>query len=211
MHKQVPLPRYNKGHVVPNRQGMTEKELLESLKKDDPSAIQYIFTRMHTSLCLLAYRMVKDHDQAKDIVQEVFIKLWRNRHELAITGSLAAYLRRAVVNTALNSIERKDRVNMQDLDHADLSAFAANLTEENISYQELTQKANDAIHNLPGRARVVFTLIRSEEMTYKEVAETLNISTKAVEKEMMKALRLLRDALKTFLGGSLIVLLMQNM
>src|SRR5688500_14750705 len=81
---------------------MDEKTLVALLKKDDPSAIRTIFDRYHTSLCRLVYRISRDEDQSKDIVQDVFIKLWRNRQQLEITGSLEAYLKRAAVNTALN-------------------------------------------------------------------------------------------------------------
>ena len=71
---------------------MNEKELIALLKKDDRSAISTIFNARHSTLCMLVYRIVKDADQSKDIVQDVFIKLWRNRHSLEITGSFHAVL-----------------------------------------------------------------------------------------------------------------------
>jgi RNA polymerase sigma-70 factor (ECF subfamily) len=189
---------------------MNEKALIALLKKDDPSAIRTIFDSCHSSLCVLAYRIVNDTDQSKDIVQDVFIKLWKNRQSLELTGSLEAYLRRAAVNTALNYLESSGRWKKQELGKSDLSAFSSNPTEQDISYQELNQKANEAIHHLPVRTRTVFTLIRTEEMSYQEVADALGISMKAVEKEMMKALRLLREALKAYLNTSLIILLMHT-
>jgi len=187
---------------------MNEKDLLELLRKDDPSAIKHIFDSYHPTLCMLAYRVLKDTDQAKDSVQDVFIRLWRNRQHLEITGSLAAYLKKATVNTALNVVKSRTRFNKQGLGQTDLSALASNLTEEDVFYKELTQKADNAINDLPERTRIVFTLIRSEEMSYKEVAATLRISTKAVEKEMMKALRLLRKALGDYLTNALVIALL---
>ena len=80
---------------------MNEKELLELLKTGDPVAFKYFFAQNHTRLCLLAHRIVNDHDQAKDIVQDVFVRLWRNRAGLQITSSLASYLGKATINTAL--------------------------------------------------------------------------------------------------------------
>jgi RNA polymerase sigma-70 factor (ECF subfamily) len=189
---------------------MDEKNFSELLRKGNLSAIKYIFDAYHPGLCLLAYRILKDTDQAKDVVQDVFIKLWGNRHDLEITGSLKAYLRKATVNTALNFVRSSRRFNKQELEQTDLSAFGANSTEEDIFYEELTQKANKAIDDLPGRTRIVFTLIRAEEMSYKGVAETLQISTKAVEKEMMKALRLLRDALKDHLDNPLLLIMLMQ-
>jgi RNA polymerase sigma-70 factor (ECF subfamily) len=190
--------------------GIDEKHFAELLRKDDLSAIKYIFDAYHPALCLLAYRILKDTDQAKDVVQDVFIKLWGNKHNLEITGSLKAYLKKATVNTALNAVRSSKRFTREELEQTDLSAFGSNSTEEDIFYEELTQEANKAIDGLPVRTRIVFTLIRTEEMSYKDVAEALHISTKAVEKEMMKALRLLRDALKDHLDNPLfLIMLMQ--
>jgi RNA polymerase sigma-70 factor (ECF subfamily) len=186
---------------------MNERDLIELFKKNDPSAIETIFKTFHSSLCRVAYTIVKDTDQAKDIVQDVFVKVWQNRNHLTITGSLGAYLRKAAVNTALNYLESSHRSKKQELGETHLTMFASNPTAEAISHVELTQQANKAIDELPVRTRIVFRLIRNEDMSYKEVAETLDISPKAVEKEMMRALRLLREALKEFLNPSLILLL----
>jgi RNA polymerase sigma-70 factor (ECF subfamily) len=188
---------------------MNERDLIGLLKKDDPSAIEIIFKTFHSPLCILAYSVVKDTDQAKDIVQDVFIKLWRNRQQLEITASLGPYLRKAAVNTALNYLESSNRWKKQDLGESNLTAFASNPTAQAISYHDLSHRANSAMDRLPIRTRAVFTLVRNEEMSYKEVAETLGISAKAVEKEMMRALRLLREALKDFLNPSLVILLIQ--
>lgn len=169
------------------------------LKTHDQKALKILFDLYHAPLCLLAFRMVGDKDQAKDIVQEVFIKLWKNRQRLDITCSLYAYLKRATVNTALNYIESTSRLKKESLEKSDLIAHARDTTDQKLAYDELKEKTDDAIRKLPPRTRTVFTLIRSEEMSYKEVAETLGISLKAVEKEMMRALKLLREALKDYL------------
>jgi RNA polymerase sigma-70 factor (ECF subfamily) len=150
---------------------------------------------------------LKDTDRSKDVVQEVFIKIWQNRKSMEITGSLHAYLRKAAVNTALNHLESANRRRVVDLAEADLTALASNTTIQEISFQELNEKAKQAILQLPVRTRTVFTLIRNEEMSYSEVADALDISSKAVEKEMMRALRLLREALKNYLNPSLLIFL----
>jgi RNA polymerase sigma-70 factor, ECF subfamily len=186
---------------------MNEQEFLFFLKKNDPSAIRAVFDRFHAPLCLLAYRMVKDKDQAKDIVQEVLIKLWRNRQALELTVSLQAYLRKATVNTALNYLEHANRWKKHELDEPVVQRLVSGTLAQELPYKELEEKAREAVNDLPVRTRMVFTLIRSEEMSYKEVAEALNISVKAVEKEMMRALRLLREALKDHLNTAIILLL----
>jgi RNA polymerase sigma-70 factor (ECF subfamily) len=178
-----------------------EKELIALLKTHDQKALKSIFEQYHSALCALAFSMIKDKDQSKDIVQDVFIKLWKNRLTLEISTSLQAYLKRATINTALNFMaSRKD--NLRELN---VNIRSTNAVDQEIAFRELQQGADNAIKNLPVRTRAVFTLIRSEEMSYKQVAITLAISEKAVEKEMMKALRLLREALKEYLPSIVII------
>ena len=175
---------------------MNEKELLELLMRGDSGAFKYCFNQNHTRLWLLAYRIVNDRDQAKDIVQDVFVRLWRNRAHLQITSSLPSYLSKATINASLNFIGSRRELDRKEARQRELSAaLSSNTTEEDIFHRELAQKLTLAIGNLPSRTALVFTLIRFEEMSYKEVAESLHISLKAVEKEMMKAMRLLRAVL----------------
>jgi RNA polymerase sigma-70 factor, ECF subfamily len=175
---------------------MKERQILASLKDGNPDALKMIFDSHHASLCKVVYKMVKDADQAKDIVQDVFIKFWNNRNGIEIEISLEAYLKRAAYNTALNHLKSTGRWKKQELNELDLTFRATNSTELQISHDELSENVKLAVSNLPERTREVFLLIRSEEMSYKETAETMNISVKAVEKEMMKALKLLRASLK---------------
>jgi RNA polymerase sigma-70 factor (ECF subfamily) len=184
----------------------TEKELIALIKNDDQAALKQLFDGWHHSLCLTAFRIVQDRDQAKDIVQDVFIKFWKNRKQLEIS-SFGAYMKRATVNTALNHIERIENLKKDELEKSDLSSFSGNSTDQALNHEELVKKSEYAIMKLPPRTRIVFTLIRSEEMSYKEVSITLGISIKAVEKEMMKALKLLREALKEFLYTSILLLI----
>lgn len=158
-----------------------------------------LFEAYHAQLCQVSYRIVQDPEEAKDVVQEVFIKLWKNRQALQLHTSLLAYLRRAVVNTSLNWLEKQKRFTPNALEKAEAQLPLTNQVEQGHTAGELAQLAEQAIQQLPPRTKAIFTLIRHEEMSYKEVAKALEISTKAVEKEMMKALRLLREALKEYL------------
>lgn len=181
-----------------------DQNLIKSLQQNDRSAIDTIFLKYHSLLCRVSLRIVNDTEAAKDVVQEVFIKLWRNRKELSITVSLEAYLKRAVVNTSLNYIESKKKFTSID----QLNPHIHHTSEDHQqSADELSSRIDGAVNQLPIRTKAVFTLIRYEDLSYKEVSESLNISLKAVEKEMMKALRLLREMLKDYLPLLIVSLL----
>ena len=176
-----------------------EINLVALLKEDDRAAVNIIFLKYHVLLCRISLRIVNNPDDAKDVVQEVFIKLWRNRKELNLQHSLEAYLKKAVINTSLNRIESKNRFTSLDSLDSKFNQVAENTADQQQSFEELSTRVDHAIENLPVRTKAVFTLIRFEELSYKEVSESLDISLKAVEKEMMKALKLLREALKDYL------------
>ena len=187
-----------------------EKRLLSLLQQDHQSALKELFELHHGPLCRISYRIVQDADEAKDVVQEVFFKLWRNRKGLVIEISLFAYLKRAVVNTSLNALEKHKRFNRAEMNPSDEAKFSFQDTDQQQLANELALLAEKAVENLPPRTKAVFRLIRMEEMSYKEVAESLHISIKAVEKEMMKALRLLRVALKDYLPSLLLTTLAEG-
>jgi RNA polymerase sigma-70 factor, ECF subfamily len=160
--------------------------------------MKLIFMRYHETLCRVAYRVIPETEKAKDIVQEVFLKLWTKREQITITSSLEAYLKRAVVNTAINHLQHRENVQLEEK-HLDSPLMISRDPSEEQVYRELSAHAEKAINDLPVRTSIVFKLIRLEGMTYREVSAHLDISEKAVEKEMMKALRLLREALKDYL------------
>ena len=174
-----------------------DENLIRALRNDDRAAITSIFLKYHHILCRVAQHIVSDSDEAKDVAQEVFIKLWRNRTTLKIDYSLESYLKRAVINTALNRLQQKKR--FTPLDMQDAMVVNVRIAESQQDIAELQARIDAAIDNLPPRTKTVFTLIRFEEMSYREVADSLDISLKAVEKEMMKALKLLRLALRDYL------------
>jgi len=181
-----------------------ENELLSLLKNDDRSAIRLIFEKYHASLCILAFGLTRDRDVSKDIVQDVFTKFWNNRKSIEITSSLSAYLKRSVINTSLNQLEKDNRhskIELEKLKHHPL----VSASDQEHSFNEISAHLERAITRLPVRTRAIFLLIRREEMSYKEVSESMNISLKAVEKEMMKALKLLREMMKHFLPVMLIL------
>jgi RNA polymerase sigma-70 factor (ECF subfamily) len=187
-----------------------EEDISSLLNQNDQHALNMLFKEYYSPLCLLAFKVVRNRDQAKDIVQDVFLKLWKSRHTLKITTSLQAYLRRATVNTAVNHLESGYVRKKHALEKTDLSFYAGSPADEEHAYNELKKRADEAIEKLPLRTRTIFILIRSDEMSYKDVAETLGISLKAVEKEMMKALQLLRTALRDYLPSALIPFLANN-
>ncbi len=150
-------------------------------------------------LANVAYKIVNDRDAAKDIVQDVFVKVWNRKTDLQPESVTSSYLYRSVVNTGLNYLEKNKR--LHQLDSSLMEQFINNdiLPDESITNQELLENINAAIDLLPPKCRTIFVLSRFEELKYKEIAEHLNISIKTVENQMGIALRRMREQLSPYL------------
>ena len=155
------------------------------------SFIEQLFRTHYASLCRTVYPIVRDRDIAEDIVQDVFMKIWRNQTSLKADQPVKAYLFRAAINTALNFLEKNQRTTPWDDTLAD--QHGVNNTEDDLAYQETAQKIDNALKQLPPKCKVVFSLSRFDDMSYAEIAQHLAISVKAVEKHMGKALRIMRQ------------------
>jgi RNA polymerase sigma-70 factor (ECF subfamily) len=129
-------------------------------------------------------------------LQDVFLKIWHNRKSLAFTYSIKSYLYRAAINAALNYLEKSKRtVGMEDSEFAEPAAEGA---EDALHLREVESRVQAAIDTLPPACKTIFVLSRYEEMSYKEIAESMQISVKTVENQMGKALRQLKQYLSAY-------------
>ncbi|MDR0605360.1 MAG: RNA polymerase sigma-70 factor [Bacteroidales bacterium] len=172
---------------------------INDLRRGNHRVYEELFIQWYNPLCNYAYSILHDAEDAKDIVQKVFYKLWEQRSELEIHTSMKSYLYRIVHNDALNKLKQLKIRNEHNQDIAYLSCDFVDDTANTILYNELQQKIKMAINHLPPRCREVFELSRFQQLSYMEIANKLNISTNTVETQMVKALRLLRNDLKDYL------------
>jgi RNA polymerase sigma-70 factor, ECF subfamily len=168
---------------------------------------EILFKSQFSLLCNLANTLVKDADAAKDIVQQVLIKLWHKQKVLTIHGPIEAYLYRMVINTSLNYIE-KEKKNVRLEFHAEHISKLMDETQDNSSSnEERERKIRNAINELPPKCQTVFSLSRFENLSNKEIAEHLGISLKAVEKHITLAFKTLRIKLKPLINSGLDILI----
>ncbi len=179
---------------------------MELLQKNADKAIELLFRQYYVYVCRAVYQIVADAQVAEDIGQDVFFELWRKKEKLRISISIRAYLRRAAVNRTLNYL--RDRKIKWD-DEPELPKLADDQPDAHrpMEIAELQQSIDAAIDQLPEKCRIVFMLSRQEDLSYQEIADCLNISTKTVENQISKALKHLRVVLKPYLSGGLLILM----
>lgn len=177
-------------------QELSDQELLNRIQQDDQTAFRKLFDRHYKTLLGTAINVLKEVDTGKDIVQEVFFQIWKKRSNLDVHTNLSAYLKRAVINRCLNVIkQRKPTVNDDWLLESPATLASA---LDDLAHQDLKAAMEKALESLPERCRIVFVMKRLEGLSQKEIAQQLNISTKTVENQITKALKVLKEALVQF-------------
>ena len=159
----------------------------------DISGFEALFQVNYKALCYSAYRIVQDKDIAEDIVQDVFYKLWEKKDSLVIHTSLKAYLFQSTIHQSINYNRKYQNTLSRELQFGMQTGIDVNSTEQALDFKEASSRVEAAIRALPEGCRTVFLLSRYEHLSYKEIADTLNISVKTVENQMTKALKHLRN------------------
>lgn len=172
---------------------------IEELRNGNHFAYEQLFIQWYEPLCKYANSILNDMDEAEDITQKVFCKLWDLRSKIEIHTSIKSYLYRAVHNDCLNRIKQIQRRTAHNNEIFYESNDSVDTISESIEGNELMRATVKAMNELPPQCRKVFKMSRFKQMSYAEIAAELNISTNTVENHIAKALRLLRLGLKDFL------------
>ena len=169
-----------------------DNQLLTLLKDRDRRAYSEIYNRYWALLFRHGRKMLRDEDEALDVVQDVFTMLWVRSEELQINTSLSSYLYSSVRNNILNLIKRskvRDTYLNSLEDFLDKGEF---VTDNAVRYKEFAGQIEEEINKLPPRMREVFQLSRKLGLSYNQIAFELNISDETVRKQMHLALKRLR-------------------
>lgn len=188
----------------------TEQTLAQQIKANDLQAFEVAFTTYAGGLIEYATTMLKDADEAEDIVQQLLVQLWVNRSTLNIATSLKGYLYRSVHNSCLNKIKRQQVRNAYGATVEAGGVRASESAAEVLENKEIRLAIDNALADLPELCRTVFIKAKYEFLKYQEIADELGIPAKTVENQMGKALKLLREKLKHLLPLVIIHIIIKN-
>ncbi|MBV5311674.1 MAG: RNA polymerase sigma-70 factor [Prolixibacteraceae bacterium] len=183
-----------------------EKEVLENLKNGDPNAFESVFKFWYEPLVHFADEYISDLESARNIVQNIFMRLWEKHTLVDPDSNLKAYLYMATRNACLSHM-RHLRVetayfekSLHNNDNLQLNYDALEeLNIDQIDFSQLEKLIRETIESLPERCREVFIMSRYQEMKNKEIALKLDITVKAVEANITRALTKLRENTKDYL------------
>jgi RNA polymerase sigma-70 factor (ECF subfamily) len=173
-------------------------ELIDKINAGDKLAFKILFDKYYSQMTKTAYLFVKDSDTAEEIVQEFFIKLWIKKNEININSSVKSYLFQSIRFRSINYNRDHKRIASENFELELINDSIENQFED-FDYDIIKNKLVAGIDSLPEKCKIIFLLSREESLTYKQIAEKLDISQKTVENQIGIALKKLREKLQPLL------------
>jgi RNA polymerase sigma-70 factor (ECF subfamily) len=191
---------------------MTDKQIIQGIRQGDEAAFRALVNHYQEMVINVSYRFVHSRDDAMDIAQEVFIKAYDSIGKFREQSSLSTWLYRIAVNRSLNFVRDKKRKNIfNSLDLLFENENSSPLqqeedqndtADEKMEKQENTRALYKALDDLPKKQRVAITLNKLEELTYKEIAEIMEISVSETGVLINRARKKLRKKLVSYFKNS---------
>ena len=175
------------------------------------AGFESLFKSLYAALYRYANNLLKDDLQADEVVQDTFIKLWEQRLHIKIESNIQAYLYRAVHNKIMNIFnhEQVKEKHKQAVENTPLNTEHSPM--HHLQAMELEKKIESALKKVPEKCNIIFQLSRQEELSYREIANRLDISVKTVENQISKALKILRTELREYLPTVFTLILLINL
>jgi RNA polymerase sigma-70 factor (ECF subfamily) len=171
-----------------------DNEIIGRIRQGDLNQFETLFRSSYAPLVMYARTLIKDHDIAEEIVQDLFFRVWQKKEKIKIESSLNGYLFRSVHNRCLHYIDHLKVMERHENEMSEQRVYAENPADI-LQYKELQARIAGILEKLPERCGQIFCMSRYEGLKYSEIAERLSVSIKTVEANMGRALKEFRKAL----------------
>ncbi|RAJ30311.1 RNA polymerase sigma factor [Pedobacter cryoconitis] len=170
-------------------------QLIELLKEDDESAFAEIYSRYAENMAGFACSKLFSLEDARDLIHDLFVKLWENRNQLVVTSNLKTYLYLLVRHRIIDKI-RKNITREEYADSLKSLRYAYhNSIEQKIYLKELENTIEKSLNELSPRVKEIYQMSRVEELSIKEIAEKLGLAEQTVKNQLSTALKHLQKVL----------------
>nr|WP_255486874.1 sigma-70 family RNA polymerase sigma factor [Mucilaginibacter sp. SP1R1] len=168
------------------------------LKNDDHQAFEEIYERYADKLIAIVLKKTGDEDDAMDMVQELFLSVWKNRHTIQVNGVLEAYLV-VSVNYMICRWYKKQKQQPQSLHHVtEEQEQCEDSTSQKLLLAELSFLINQEIANMPEKMRQVYLYSREQDMNGQQIAAQLGVSHQTVRNQISNALSRLKKSVQKY-------------
>ncbi len=182
-------------HSMVSKTQQSDRQLADLIKKGETHAFDQLFDRYSQRLYRFSKSLLKNHEDAEGIVQEVFFRIWKKRDELNEKKSFQSFLFSISYNLIVDQF--RQRVKDQKYEQFIIKQAQQNYLnpENNLEYKELKNQVKKAVNELPERRKKIYRLSREKGLSYKEIASLLQIKSKTVENQLNLALKHIRKRL----------------
>ena len=172
------------------------KKIVKGCIKGDRAMQQVLYERYYSKLMVVCYRYSKDRDEAKDLLHDGFIKIFKSLHKYNFSGSLEGWMRRLMVNSAIDHYRKQKNIFSLNESQVQNELAETESSEDDIYSSFNTQMIMEAVQNLSPAYRTVFNLYAIEGFSHKEIAEKLNINIGTSKSNFAKARQNLKNQLE---------------
>jgi len=167
------------------------------ISQGDQHSFRLLFDQFADCLTRFAQSILRSKDAATEVVDDVLVKIWKNRETLPQIENLRVYLYMATKNTALNYLSNKARQMITEpFNEIDVELKDEHNPDQQMITKELTKRIHDTVQELPPRCKMIFKLVREDGLKYKEVAAILKISENTVDAQMVIAIKKIKEAFR---------------
>ncbi|MGZ3873228.1 MAG: RNA polymerase sigma-70 factor [Mucilaginibacter sp.] len=178
---------------------LNDKELTGRLQAGDEQAFTEIYNRYWAKLFSIAANKIMDLGEAEEIVQDIFISLWKRKSELGVIDTLSAYLAVSVKYRVIKILDKRHHQQKYASYSRQTTVITDDSTQQWLEFEELRTRLAAFVADLPEKCRLVYQLSRESGYPHKKIATEMGISEKTVEAHLGKALKTLRARLSNFL------------
>lgn len=172
------------------------QQLVYDLSKGDEKAFEKLYRLFSEKIYHLSRRMNLGHEDAEGIVQEVFLKIWKNRTQLNPELSINAYLIAIVRSLVIKKVKKDARFfAFQQYNIPIIQGLSSSGPEDDLIFEEFHQLTSDIIQQLPNSQRQIFILRNFENLSVEEIAEQLQLSRRTVENQIFRANKTVKEKL----------------
>jgi RNA polymerase sigma-70 factor (ECF subfamily) len=186
---------------------VSSEDLMTRIAKGDADAFETLVNRHQASVLNLIYRFIGDRTQAKDLSQEVFIRVWQAAKTYRPEAKFTTWIYRIATNVCFNELKSSRRKKWFSFHQSD--EHSGNIIEETLSdsapsaedlllEKERNRQISDALQSLSENQRMALILKRYDDLSYAEIAQIIGCSVSAVESLLVRAKRTLQEKLKNF-------------
>ena len=191
-----------------------DKQILKELKYGSKAAFESLFKTHYSPLLRYAEEILRDPDQAEDVVENLFVIIWEDRKKIDFHTSFKSYLYRSTFNACLNLIRKKKSENRYRdffIHHADFSKThdygSGSYPLSGIIEKEMDEMLKNAIDNLPPQCKRIFIMSRVDELSHQEIADKLGLSVNTIKSQIMNAIKKITFVMKEILTVFVFVIL----